>query len=167
MTGFGKLSVFAIVLYFMQCCALAGSVVINFRVTDDALNVLRGTTVRLYCLNRLDTVIENAPATVKLELRPETYYTLEVELQGFVTKRLGIFTDIPGESDKEEYRFFITLEREENYNIYKDAENVLDYPTAIIEFDTNTRVFDYNEQYYLSTRKAFEKLYKSKREIKF
>lgn len=170
MAGYGKLLSFRLVVLvsFFNAGLFAQGIEVKFRVTDDAMNVLKGATVRLYHLNHLDTVVENAPSVIELPLKQDTYYTIEVELTGFVTKRLGIFTDLhKNMNKKEEYRFFVTLERSKDYESYKDAENVLDYPSYLLEFDTNTGVFNYNEQYYLSTQQAFEKLYRSKREIKF
>ncbi|MDB9701260.1 hypothetical protein OAA53_00860 [Salibacteraceae bacterium] len=141
---------------------------LKFRVTDDAKNVLKGMTIRLYDSNEVLKEIEKSKSLVEFKLEKPSIYTIEVELKGFVTKRVSVVTDaLPEDHNKDNYRFNIAMERALDYHGYTDAEEVLEFPSAIVNFDTNSGVFDYNETYLLSTKKAFEKLYHSKEEIKF
>ena len=141
---------------------------IKFRLFDAGDNVLKGANIRLYKGNSMIEEIAKSTSIVQLTLEEGNYYTLEVVLNGFLTKRIVINTDLlDAEIKREEYRFEVELERSADYDKYSDTEDVYDYPRAIIEFDTNTRLFKANEEYFLSTKKAFEKLYRSNREIKF
>ena len=85
-----------------------------------------------------------------------------------MTKRVSVVTDaLPEDREKDNYRFNIGLERSLDYHGYSGAEDVLEYPSAIVNFDTNSGVFDYNETYLISTQEAFGKLFAKKKEIKF
>jgi hypothetical protein len=141
---------------------------LKFRVTDDAKNVLKGMTIRLYDGNDIIEEIKKSKSLAEFHLEKPSIYTIEVALNGFVTKRVSVVTDaLPEDLKKDTYRFNIGLERSLDYHGYSGAEDVLEYPSAIVNFDTNSGVFEYNTTYLLSTRKALQKLYHSKEEIKF
>lgn len=143
-------------------------ITLKFRVTDDAKNILKGMTVKLYEGNKIIQEIEKSKSVVEFVLDEKSIYTIEVVLNGFVTKRVSVMTELlDAEMKKDEYRFNIRLERSADYRGIKGAEDVLEYPSAILEFDTNSGIFDYNETYLLSTQKALENLYKDQKEIKF
>lgn len=141
---------------------------IKFRVTDDGQNVLRGMTVKLYEGNTVVTEIDRAGSVVSLELNAQAYYTIEVELKGFVTKRIGVHTEsLPENIKKGKFGFDVAMERMSDYSQYANPEDVLDYPKVILEFDTVSGGFKENETYFISTQQAFERLARSNREIKF
>lgn len=164
-----RLAAFIMLTGLLSGNVFAQDITVKFRVTDDAKNVLKGMQVNLYQENAQIDSMRKAPSQVTFKLEQNSYYTIEVKLKGFVTKRVGIFTDLAEgeELKKDEYRFQIALERSADYENFEGAEHVLDYPSAIIEFDTNSRILNYNEQYYLSTQQAFERLHRANREIKF
>jgi hypothetical protein len=138
-------------------------ITLKFRVTDDAKNVLKGMTVRLYEGNEIIQEIEKSKSVVEFVLEEKSIYTIEAVLNGFITKRVSVMTDLlDSEMKKDEYRFNIHLERSVDYRGISGAEDVLEYPSAILEFDTNSGIFDYNETYLLSTQKALQNLYKEK-----
>ncbi|MEZ4721170.1 MAG: hypothetical protein R2813_04755 [Flavobacteriales bacterium] len=139
---------------------------VKFRILDDAQNVMKGMTIRLYDKNDIIEEIQKAGPSISFELQEETIYTIEVELQGFVTKRVMVVTDLLGDVE-DVYRFEIRLERQVDYRGIRNADDFFEYPSAIIEMDTNSGVFNYNETYLLSTQKAIRELYESGREIKF
>ena len=141
---------------------------LKFRVTDDAKNVLKGMTIKLYDGNDIIEEIEKSKSLAEFHLEKPSIYTIEVALNGFVTKRVSVVTDaLPEDREKDNYRFNIGLERSLDYHGYSGAEDVLEYPSAIVNFDTNSGVFDYNETYLISTQEAFGKLFAKKKEIKF
>ena len=76
-------------------------------------------------------------------------------LQGFVTQRIAVVTELLSETQvlDDSYKFNFRLERLTNYNGLDGSDEVLKYPSAIIEFDTNSGGFDYNSTYLLSTEK--------------
>lgn len=159
-----NLSLFAI----LMCLGLDSMAVlkVKFRIVDDAQNVMKGMTVRLYDKNDIVEEIQKAGSVISFELQDETIYTIEVELMGFVTKRVMVVTDLLGDVE-DVYRFEIRLERQVDYRGLRNADDFFEYPSAIIEMDTNSGVFNYNETYLLSTQKAIRELYESGREIKF
>lgn len=158
---------------FLLCTTLcAGAtalpITLKFRVTDDANNVLKGMTVRLYEQNEVVEEIENAKSLVSFELSEPTIYTIEVVLKGFVTKRITVVTNlIENQLDDDVFRFQVRLERSSDYRGISGSEDVLEFPSAIVDYDTNSGLFDYNETYFLSTEKAFQELYEKHKEIKF
>jgi hypothetical protein len=107
---------------------------------------------------------------VEFELKDASIYTIEVVLKGFTTKRVTVVKDLLEESDqleKDTYKFKINIERAYDYEDFEDADDVLEYPSAVITFDTNSGVFMYNETYLLSTEKAFTDMIESGSKIKF
>ena len=69
--------------------------------------------------------------------------------------------------DDDVFRFQVRLERSSDYRGISGSEDVLEFPSAIVDYDTNSGLFDYNETYLLSTEKAFQELYEKHKEIKF
>lgn len=142
--------------------ALAGhsaGVKVKFKVMDEAGAALKGATVKLYKMNQLVMVDEEAAATTKWSLDRDSYYTIEVSMAGFVTKRIGIYTRV-NEDQLEENRFdfFVELESSNKYKQYAHPEDVLDYPSAIVEFKEDDGQFGANRTYWISTRRDFAAL---------
>ena len=143
-------------------------ITLKFRITDDANNVLKGMTVRLYEKNELVEEIQNSRSTVEFQLTETSIYTVEVLLSGFVTKRIAIITEmIEGPIDDDVFRFHVRMERSVDYRGVVDADEVLDFPSAVVDYDTSSGLFDYNETYLISTEKAFRELYDKQKEIEF
>lgn len=143
---------------------------LKLRIVDEGNNVMKGMTVRLYDRNEVVEEIEKAGSTVEFELKDASIYTIEVVLKGFTTKRVTVVKDLLEESDqleKDTYKFKINIERAYDYEDFEDADDVLEYPSAVITFDTNSGVFMYNETYLLSTEKAFTDMIESGSKIKF
>ncbi|GAB4384429.1 MAG: hypothetical protein Kow0075_16430 [Salibacteraceae bacterium] len=157
-----------LLLQSAMCVSAQKQIKIKFKITDEDFNILKGARVVLYCENEVEQVIESAPSSIKMFLESGHYYTLEVSLPGFITKRIIFRTDIDEQYiTDDDYKFEIGLERAAKYRKFQNPDRVLEYPIAIIEMDTVEGRFDYNEKYYKSTRQDYEQLLKSIREINF
>jgi hypothetical protein len=159
-----------ILIALLSLSAYSDDIKLKFRILDEGNNVMKGMTVRLYDRNEVIKEIEKAGTIVEFDLKEASIYTIELELRGFVTKRMTVVKDLLTDSDqleKDTYKFKINIERAVDYEDFEDAEDVSDYPGAVITCDTNSGVFKYNEAYLLSTEKAFTKMIDSGRDIKF
>lgn len=139
--------------------AQAEAVKVKFKVLDADGNAMKGATVKLFKLNKLVMVDQEASSTTKWELEKDSYYTIEVSMSGFVTKRIGIYTQVDEDKlEENKYDFFVELESVQRYREYKNPEYVLDYPSAILEFKESEGTFGFNENYWKSTRKDYAAL---------
>lgn len=164
----GLLSVLLVILIGVM--GYANDIKLKFRIVDEGNNVMKGMTVRLYDRNEVVEEIEKAGSIVEFDLKDASIYTIEVLLKGFTTKRVSVVKDLLEDSEqleKDTYKFKINIERTMDYEDFEDADDVLEYPGAVITFDTNSGVFMYNETYLLSTEKAFTEMIESGSKIKF
>lgn len=153
-----------ITLFFLIAISIqsfAIPVKVKFRVLDDNGEAIKGATVRVYDHNKLIGIKENAPAKVVWKLESDSYYTIEIALEKYVSKRIVIYTEV--DDDVEEildnrFVFFVELEHQSKYAKYENADDVTDYPSAIVEFNIHEGVFDYNEKYWISTRLHYRQL---------
>jgi len=141
--------------------SLAIPVKVKFRVIDINRDAIKGATIRVFDNNKLIGVKEDAPAKVVWKLESDSYYTIEIALENFVSKRIGIYTNV--DDDVEEildnrFVFFVELERKSRYAKYKNSDYVTDFPSAIVELNIREGVFNYNEKYWISTRMHYRKL---------
>jgi len=118
------------------------------RVLDGRTKV-EGATIRLYKENDLlETYQTEKNGKFKMELDLGAYYTLEVEKDGFITKRIGINTISSVDYKRMDYLpygvdIFITSEvAYTGVNI-----DVLDFPFAIVSYDHQDRMFVHDENY--------------------
>jgi hypothetical protein len=157
-------------ILFLSFTGLTEPIKLKFRIVDEGNNVMKGMTVRLYEKNTIVQEIEKTGSLVEFELIEDAIYTIEVELNGFITKRVSVIKSMLEEDisvEKNSYRFKIMLERAVDFKRFDDAEEVLEFPSSLITFDTNSGVFKDNETYLLSTEKAFNKMMEQNRNIKF
>ena len=122
----------------------------KFRIVDENGDKLKGCTVTLYEANEVVENETDASSKVKFFLNGDTYYTIEIKREGFVTKRIAFNTQVRDMvPETNTFEFFIELQSEENYAGAdpQEAEDVLDYPITIIEFDEESELFDYNYDY--------------------
>lgn len=122
----------------------------KFKIVDENGDKLKGCAITLYEGNKVVESTEDASSKVKYFLKGDSYYTIEVKQNGFVTKRIAFDTrvnDVVPETNT--FEFFIELQSAEKYAGVdeQEAEDVLDYPITIIEFDAESELFDYNYDY--------------------
>ena len=135
------------------------SVKVQFKAIDEAQNLLRGMEIRLYKENVLVDEVCDAPTKVKLALDDSAFYTIEIALETFITKRIVIDTEHLDEiKRKNQLKFEVELHREEDYKHLEAYQEVFDYPAVMIEYDTLSNDFIYNEEYRINTRNAIERM---------
>lgn len=128
-------------------------VVLKFKVLDSYGNGLRNVKVKTYQGNNVveSKNLRSGKATVQLEAG--TNYTIEFSLNGFITKRISINTDLKGEEMWDfVYKFYVEMELAEEYSEISSAEDYFDYPAAIIELNSKTSEFDFNRVYGESSK---------------
>ncbi len=165
-----RITLTLVAIIFLSFTGQTEPIKLKFRIVDEGNNVMKGMTVRLYEKNTIVQEIEKTGSVVEFELIEDAIYTIEVELNGFVTKRVSVIKSLLEEDisvEKNSYRFKIMLERAVDYRKFDDVEEVFDYPSKLITFDTNSGVFINNETYLLSTKAAHEKMIEEQSRIKF
>jgi len=131
----------------------ASPLVVKFQVVDAYGNMLKKTKVNVYKGNYLISSEISKSNKVKVDLKSDARYTIEVKLDGFITKRVVINTNTyDQEPEESNYKFFVELERTEVYADMPNADQFFDYPAAIIEFDSELGNFDFNRSYGISSK---------------
>ncbi len=101
----------------------------------------------------IDSVIlKKGQQSFKFVLAKNSYYAIRVSKAGFVPKLVSIDTKLPEEIiDLLAFEFNTELlSLEEAKQVNKDA---LDFPIAIIHFNAQTEMFNYNEEYTYNIKK--------------
>jgi len=148
-------------LIVISVTSFAIPVKVKFRVVDENGDAIKGATIRVYDNNKLIGIKEDVPAKVVWKLQSDSYYTIEIALDKYVSKRLGIYTKVAEDVEEildNRFVFFVELEHQSKYTKYKNSDEVTDYPSAIVEFNIHEGVFDYNEKYWISTRLHYRQL---------
>jgi hypothetical protein len=92
-------------------------------------------------------------------LKLETYYTLELEKNGFISKKIAISTF---EGDKGAEPFMFIMELVEEIDVKNSIDS--DFPSALIEYKKDEGSFDFDEKYAKDLkRKQKEALKKQKK----
>lgn len=153
--------------YLALCCFFLSAipstlsaipVKLNFEVLDERGERIKGTTVSVYRDNELiqEKFFKRAKIKLTLDDWNNDYYTLEVSKDDYVVKRIGFRSAINDNGLEmlldNRFKFFIELEKESKYAKYLAPEDFTDYPAALVEFDEEQGVFDYNQSYWISTR---------------
>ena len=139
-----RITLTLVAIIFLSFTGQTEPIKLKFRIVDEGNNVMKGMTVRLYEKNTIVQEIEKTGSVVEFELIEDAIYTIEVELNGFVTKRVSVIKSLLEEDisvEKNSYRFKIMLERAVDYRKFDDVEEVFDYPSKLITFDTNSGCF--------------------------
>jgi hypothetical protein len=112
---------------------------------------INGVTVTLYKENSEQEWTEVTSVTYHehsflFSLEANEYYTIEVSKPGFVTRSIGISTQLPTTvSLKEMFKY------EFEVSLFKEKKGVddyyLDFPVALISYDSKHDVFDNNNAY--------------------
>lgn len=157
------ITIFVLLLFSVQSVAIP--VKVKFKILDENGGALKGSTIRIYDNNRLIRMEENAPSKVVWKLESDSYYTIEISLNKYVSKRIAFYTNVDDQVEDildNRFVFFVELEHQSKYAKHKNADYITDYPSAIVEFNSAQGVFDYNEKYWISTRLHYRQLENSK-----
>lgn len=80
-------------------------------------------------------------------LNRNTYYTVEVSKNGYVTRSIGISTTLPDNVIIGDVKFTFEFELE----LFKEKKHVndyyLDFPVALIKYSETNQVFEYDTKY--------------------
>gem|GEM_PF-2364446 len=140
---------------------------VRLQVVDEGKNVLKGLTINLYERNTLISTDSFSTIKTMLELSEESIYTVEVVKEGFVTKRISLYTD--GHKKRRSNRpfdFTLVMVREGDYTDIELWDDFLEYPTALLKYDNAKGRITPIEAYYENSQKAFE-LHNHRRNITF
>lgn len=81
------------------------------------------------------------------DLNRNCYYTVEVSKAGYVTRSIGISTELPDNVIIAGVKFTFEFDLE----LFKEKNNVdkyyLDFPVALIKFNESNQVFEYDSNY--------------------
>lgn len=137
------ITIFVMLLFSVQSMAIP--VKVKFKILDENGEALKGSTIRIYDNNRLIRMEENAPSKVVWKLESDRYYTIEISLNKYVSKRIAFYTNVDDQVEDildNRFVFFAELEHQSKYAKRKNADNIVDYPSAIVEFNSAIGVFD-------------------------
>lgn len=113
---------------------------------------LEGVIVKLYKENEElqweeITSIEYHEHSFSFDLNKNLYYTIEISKNGYVTRSIGISTQLPNSVKIDGIKFTFEFEVE----LFKEAKNsddyYLDFPVALIKYNESNKVFEYDEKY--------------------
>lgn len=135
----------------------------KFKIVDEKGEQLKGCKVTLYEGNDVAEIKEKTKAKVKLYMNLDQYYTIEVKMKGYATKRIAFDTRIGDEVlDRNVFDFFVEMQNINQYVGAPNSEDVLDYPITVIQYDEGSELFDYNSEY---TRNSVAAVRELKRQI--
>ncbi len=137
---------------------------------------LSDVTVTIYEHNqKVKTLQTNWLGKIDLELRKNSYYTAEVTIPGYYTKRVAIDTDMPYDASPPVFKFQVDLieKTDQMKELLSRKEKALfDYPSAIVDYDQRSGKMDFNLEYTYSyhtdaqellIRSEYRKLMKSEK----
>jgi hypothetical protein len=112
-------------------------------------------TVYLFCYNTIvDSVKVTQGKTFRFRLVKNQQYSIKMEGSGFVSRLLSISTHLPEEvSISPVFRFHFETELIEQNNAKALNNYALDFPIALISFDPQKSIFDYNRKYTARIKK--------------
>jgi hypothetical protein len=119
---------------------------INGRVLEDG-SFSKDYKVRLYSKNKCIEDLDVKQTSFSFLLKKNDYYTLEVYKEGYYPKRIVFATDIADKKASSRFHRFdfdINLIRKES-NVF---DFYLDFPAAIVSYETKTDAFIVNEEYF-------------------
>ncbi len=120
---------------------------------------MKGVSVKLYEGNELVST-KKWSYKFNYELKLETYYTMELEKSGFITKRIAISTF---EGDKGAEPFMFVMELIEKKDAIEDVDS--DFPSALIEYKKDEGEFDFDEKYAKNLKKEQKEALKKKKDF--
>ncbi|MCX6296139.1 MAG: hypothetical protein NTX97_08730 [Bacteroidetes bacterium] len=114
---------------------------------------INGVTVKLYKENEEMqweevTSVEYHEHSFNFNLKRNSYYTIEISKEGYVTRSIGISTKLPDNiitvgSAKFLFEFDVELFKEKKgVNDY-----YLDFPVALIKYNETNQIFEYDTKY--------------------
>lgn len=120
---------------------------VNFTgyLVDQDESKMKNVTINLYSGNELVSS-EEWSKKFDYQLDLEKYYTLELVKEGFVTKRIAIST-FEGDKGVEPFLFVMELVKA------KEGEEVDDFPTALIKYEKDEGIFNFDVKYAKNLKK--------------
>lgn len=108
----------------------------------------KGYKVELICFNTLiETETKKSNKGFRLVLKKNAIYTIKISKEGFITKIISINTAIDKNEGAPLTRFFFETDLiKENMKTQLDEES-LEFPIALISYDTLNGAFTLNEKY--------------------
>jgi len=138
--------------------SFAGCAQVSFTgyMVDSNDKKLKDVEVNLYKGNEIIST-KNWSKSFDYNLEIEKYYTLEMVKDGFISKRIAIST-FEGDKGAEPFVFVMQLIANE-----KGVEGIdQDYPSALIEYEKEKKLFKFDERYAKNLKKE-EKTAKKKK----
>ena len=135
------------------CLEINGKIYTNSAAADEfyTAELIEDNTV-------IQTKTKKDKKAFKFKLEKDKYYAIRILKEGFAPKLISICTRIPDTKFKNEYYSFSfkteLLPEEEFRKLDEDAQ---DFPIAIVAFDKQKKVFDYNEKYTWNIKKCLFK----------
>lgn len=134
-------------LLFLTCivttvASLGAPVRVAFKIIDHQGHSLTGTTVKLYKMNHLVMVEEQAPTLLKWMLEEGEHYTIEVSGAGFITKRMGITAGMAGVPNSQAQQFTLALEAVP-YNDKAPGAQPAVLPSEVVLYETSRWSLDH------------------------
>lgn len=108
----------------------------------------KGYKVELICFNTLiETETKKSNKGFRLVLKKNAIYTIKISKEGFITKIISVNTTIEEKEEAPLTRFFFETELiKEKMKTELDEEG-LEFPIALISYDSLNGVFNMNEKY--------------------
>jgi len=131
----------------------------GYLVTKDN-NKIKDVVVNLYKGNE-QISSKNWSNKFDYDLELETYYTIELVKDGFISKRIAIST-FEGEKGAEPFLFVMELIAEKDATEGVDS----DFPAVIIEYKKDEGTFDFDEEYAKFLKKEQKEATKEKEKEK-
>lgn len=106
-----------------------------------------GVTITLYCGNEVVERIDSTEKTrVFFTLKRDRYYTVEVSMNGYVSRLVGVSTAIPHNvALKPIFRFECDVELPRAMAGVDDF--YLDFPAGLVSFDKRDEAFEHSRKY--------------------
>lgn len=121
---------------------------------------LDGVNVKLYMENEEMemieiTSVEHHDHSFSFKLQRDAYYTIEVSKEGYFTRTVSISTKLPKEvSSKPLFVFEFEVEMPKSKSVKDDY--YMDFPVALIDYDTKRKVFVSHGKYTTNIKKKQE-----------
>ncbi len=124
---------------------------VNFMgyLVDKNEKSIKNVTINLYKDNQVISS-QNWSKKFDYQLELEKYYTLELQKEGFETKRIAISTF---EGDKGAEPFMFVMELKEA----KKGQEVDDFPSALIQYKKDEGAFNFDVKYAKDVKKNSKK----------
>ncbi len=136
-----------------EASPLTGDIVLlgNVHEGGDRLNEIE---IRIYEFNEvIHSVKTNWLGKFKLKgLERGKYYTLEVAHPDYITKRIGVNTELPeGVPTPPPFSFNMEVIEKAAISDTLYQKDIFDFPAGLVRYDKKTKAFDFNRKYTYDT----------------